>query len=127
VTPDGQGLQMDLTDKTIAIIGLGYVGLPLAVEFGKKRPVIGFDIRSTRVAELREGIDTTREVDADELRQAEYLSYSSDPEDLASCGVFIAAVPTPVDAARRPYLTLIEKAATTIGRAMKKGAVVVFE
>jgi UDP-N-acetyl-D-glucosamine/UDP-N-acetyl-D-galactosamine dehydrogenase len=118
---------MDLSDKTIAVIGLGYVGLPLAVEFGKLRPVVGFDVRHRRVAELREGFDATREMEPDELAAADHLRYSSTPEDLRECGVFIVSVPTPVDQARRPDMSMLETASATVGRAIRPGAVVVYE
>lgn len=118
---------IDQPREMIAVIGLGYVGLPLAVEFGKIRPVVGFDIRPARVAELRAGEDSTLEVDADELKAATFLQFTSDPEKLKRCGVFIAAVPTPIDKASRPDLALLKSAATTIGRAIGKGAIVVFE
>lgn len=118
---------MNLREQTIAVIGLGYVGLPLAVEFGKRRPVIGFDIRPERIAELREHHDSTREVDTDDLAAARYLSYSSDPDDLTGCGVFIVAVPTPIDKANRPDLSALVKASEMVGKAMSRGAVVVYE
>jgi len=118
---------MNLSEQTIAVIGLGYVGLPLAVEFGKRRPVIGFDIRPERIAELREHHDSTREVDTDDLAAARYLSYSSDPDDLVGCGVFIVAVPTPIDKANRPDLSALVKASEMVGKAMSRGSVVVYE
>lgn len=118
---------MDLTNKTIAVIGLGYVGLPLAVEFGKIRPVVGFDIRPGRIAELRDGQDSTGEVESDGLQAASALRYSSSPDDLSECGVFIVSVPTPIDQAKRPDLTLLERASETVGAAMSKGAVVIYE
>jgi UDP-N-acetyl-D-galactosamine dehydrogenase len=118
---------VDLSGKTIAVIGLGYVGLPLAVEFGKLRPVIGFDVRHRRIAELREGTDTTRELDSGELLSAVHLRYSSAPEDLRECGVFIVSVPTPVDRAKRPDLGMLESASAAVGKAMGPGAVVVYE
>ena len=91
--------------KKIAIIGLGYVGLPLAVEFGKIRPVIGFDINQTRIDALREGRDSTLEVSGDELREAAHLSFTTDPADLAEANIYIVTVPTPIDAHKRPDLT----------------------
>lgn len=118
---------MDLSHETIAVIGLGYVGLPLAVEFGKKRSVIGFDIRPERIAELREHHDSTREVDPDELAAARYLEYSSNPDDLSRCGVFIVAVPTPIDKANRPDLSSLVRASETVGKSMRSGAVVIYE
>ena len=118
---------MDLSTKTIAVIGMGYVGLPLAVEFGKQRAVIGFDIRPTRIAELRAGHDSTLEVETADLESATHLRYSSTPDDLRACGVFIVAVPTPIDQAKRPDLKLLERASETVGRALTKGAVVIYE
>src|SRR5262245_17814773 len=98
---------LDLSDRTIAVIGLGYVGLPLAVEFGKIRPVIGFDLRKARINELQAGCDTTREVEVEALAAAKHLTYSHLSEDLKRCRVFIIAVPTPIDRANRPDLTLL--------------------
>ncbi len=94
----------------IAIIGLGYVGLPLAVEFGKILPVVGFDIKQGRIDELRSGHDSTREVEAEDLAAAAQLSYSANPADLKPCNVFIVTVPTPVDQANRPDLTPLVEA-----------------
>lgn len=111
----------------LAIIGLGYVGLPLAVEFGKKYPVIGFDIKQTRIDELNAGRDSTREVEPAELADAKHLSFTVDPEQLRACNVFIVTVPTPVDSAQRPDLTPLIKASETAGRVMSKGAVVIYE
>ena len=118
---------MDLKSNKIAIIGLGYVGLPLAVEFGKRRPVLGFDINVARIAELRKGRDSTLEVSSDDLSAASGLSFSDQVADLAECGVFIVTVPTPIDKANRPDLTPLIKASETVGKAMKSGAVVIYE
>lgn len=118
---------MNLSDKTIAIVGLGYVGLPLAVAFGKIRPVIGFDVQRRRIAELREGHDGTRELEPGDLKAAVHLRYSSVPDDLRECSVFIVSVPTPIDRAKRPDLSMLESASDTVGRVMKHGAVVVYE
>ncbi|MBJ7533222.1 nucleotide sugar dehydrogenase [Rhodomicrobium vannielii ATCC 17100] len=118
---------MDLSDKTIGVIGLGYVGLPLAVEFGKIRSVIGFDISAARVADLREGIDRTREVEPHELAAARYLTYTTSLEELRSCGVFIVAVPTPIDAAKRPDITMLKRAAESVGKVISRGGVAIFE
>lgn len=118
---------MDLQGKTLAIIGLGYVGLPLAVEFGKHRAVIGFDINPKRVAELRSGEDHTLECSRGELKAATHLRYSSDPQDLKAAEVFIVTVPTPVDQANRPDMTPLVKASETVGKALKKGDVVIYE
>lgn len=114
-------------DYKIAIIGLGYVGLPLAVEFGKKYDVIGFDINKTRIEELKNGVDRTLEVDIEGLRSAARLSYSTDIEDLKKCNVYIVTVPTPVDEHKRPDLTPLIKASETVGKALKKGDIVVYE
>lgn len=117
----------DMENETVAVIGLGYVGLPLAVEFGKKRPTLGFDIRPERVEELRSGRDATREVDPLELAQAKNLSFSSAPADLKTCRYFIVAVPTPVDLANRPDLRILHEASKTVGQALSKGAYVIYE
>ena len=111
----------------IAIIGLGYVGLPLAVEFGKLRPVLGFDINSARIAELQSGQDHTLEVSPAELAEASQLRFSSNPEDLKACQVFIVTVPTPIDEYKRPNLTPLIKASETIGKVLKNGDVVIYE
>jgi len=111
----------------IAIIGLGYVGLPLAVEFGKKYPTIGFDINHRRVAELREGIEKTLEVDPAELAQAIRLKYSSNPEDLRDATVYIVTVPTPIDEHKKPDLTPLQKASEMLGKVIKRGDIVVYE
>ena len=111
----------------IAVLGLGYVGLPLAVEFGKKRRVIGFDIKPSRIDELRAGRDSTLEVEQEELAVAKHLTFTTHEEDLCQCGVFIVAVPTPVDSAKRPDLAPLIKASETVGRVMPPGAVVIYE
>ena len=111
----------------IGMIGLGYVGLPLAVEFGKKFQTVGFDINAPRIAELRQGKDSSLEVDADELVQARYLTYTTHADDLAGCNVFIVTVPTPVDEHKRPDLTPLVKASQTLGKVMKKGDIAIFE
>ncbi len=113
--------------KTIAIIGLGYVGLPLAVEFGKQRAVIGFDINPKRVAELQAGHDQTLECNAQELAQAKHLRYSCDLAELQAASIFIVTVPTPVDQANRPDLTPLVKASETVGKALKAGDIVIYE
>lgn len=114
-------------DAKIAIIGLGYVGLPLAVEFGKQRSVIGFDIDVGRIDELRSGHDRTREVDAAELAEADKLSYAHDPEELRECRILIVTVPTPIDAHKRPDLTALVRASEMVGRVMPAGALVIYE
>lgn len=113
--------------QVIAVIGLGYVGLPLAVEFGKNRKVVGFDIHEKRVLELRAGQDRTLEVEAAELSAAEKLSFTTNPEDLRACGIFIVTVPTPIDTHKQPDLTPLIKASTTIGKVLKKGDIVIYE
>lgn len=118
---------MKLKNKKIAVVGLGYVGLPLAVEFGKVQPVLGFDINDARIAELRSGKDSTLEVTSDELVAATQLEYSSDCSKLADCDIYIVTVPTPIDTANRPDLTPIVKASETVGRVMKPGAIVIYE
>lgn len=112
---------------TLAIIGLGYVGLPLAVEFGKLRPVIGFDINAARVSELALGHDRTLEVSAEDLAEATHLRYSCDLEDLRAAQIFIVTVPTPIDAHKRPDLTPLIRASETVGRVLKKGDIVIYE
>lgn len=111
----------------IAIIGLGYVGLPLAVEFGKQYPTLGFDINTVRLAELQQGHDSTLEVDDQELAEAKYLSYSSSLDDLKACNVFIVTVPTPINEHKQPDLTPLIKASETIGKVLKKGDIVIYE
>jgi UDP-N-acetyl-D-galactosamine dehydrogenase len=111
----------------IGIVGLGYVGLPLAVEFGKRRPVIGFDINPDRVLELSHGIDRTREVDDAALKSATQLEFTADLDRLAQCEIFIVTVPTPIDATNRPDLRPLLAASETVGRLLRKGAIVIFE
>ena len=118
--------QAPVTGK-IAIVGLGYVGLPLAIEFGKKYPVVGYDINRRRVAELREGVDKTREADDAALRSAQHLTFSSDKADIADCTVYIVTVPTPVDAYKKPDLHPLLAATRDIGTVLKKGDLVIYE
>lgn len=118
---------MTLENIKIAVIGLGYVGLPLAVEFGKKLPVIGFDINQKRINELNLGLDNTLEVSAEELKLSTHLTYSSNLESLKECNFFIVTVPTPIDNVNRPDLTPLQKASETVGRVLKKGDIVVYE
>ena len=113
--------------KTIAVIGLGYVGLPLAVEFGKARPVIGFDINASRIDALRLGHDATLEVTNDELATADQLAFTSDPADLAAASIYIVTVPTPIDAHKRPDLTPLLKASEMLGGVLKRGDIVIYE
>jgi UDP-N-acetyl-D-glucosamine/UDP-N-acetyl-D-galactosamine dehydrogenase len=118
---------MNISNSTIAVIGLGYVGLPLAVEFGRKRPVIGFDINFQRISELASGTDHTLECSNEELASAQHLRYSHTLEDLKSAQVFIVTVPTPVDQANRPDMTPLVKASETVGKVLKAGDVVIYE
>ena len=118
---------MKLTNIKLAVVGLGYVGLPLAVEFGKKYPVLGFDISQKRVDELQSGQDHTLEVEPEELKQADLLKFSTAMSDLAECNVYIVTVPTPIDEYKQPDLTPLIKASETIGNALKKGDVVIYE
>ena len=113
--------------KKIAIIGLGYVGLPLAVEFGKKRPVIGFEINQARVDELRKGHDSTLETTDDDLKSAEMLEYTTNINDIADAQIYIIAVPTPTDKNNRPDLTPLIKASETVGKVISKGDIVIYE
>ncbi|WP_313193446.1 Vi polysaccharide biosynthesis UDP-N-acetylglucosamine C-6 dehydrogenase TviB [Shinella zoogloeoides] len=112
---------------TLAVIGLGYVGLPLAVEFGKKRPVIGFDINHTRIDELCGGEDHTLETSSQELADARHLRFTADPADLAEASIYIVTVPTPIDASKRPDLTPLIKASELLSGVLKKGDLVIYE
>ena len=116
-----------IDDLKIAVIGLGYVGLPLAVEFGKSRPVVGFDINASRIAQLREGHDATLEVSEGELLEAHHLTFADDLVSFADCNTYIVTVPTPIDAHKRPDLTLLTKASETVGSVLKRGDVVIYE
>jgi UDP-N-acetyl-D-galactosamine dehydrogenase len=116
-----------LKDTKIGIIGLGYVGLPLAVEFGKQYPTVGFDIKTGRIAELKAGKDSTLETTPEELAGAKHLSFTSDKSELAKCNTFIVTVPTPVGKNNRPVLTPLKGASETVGGVLKKGDVVVYE
>ena len=118
---------VNLCDIKLAIIGLGYVGLPLAVEFGKKRPVVGFDINQKRISQLKLGIDHTFEVSADELNESTQLILTDHIEDLVQCNVFIVTVPTPIDEHKNPNLTPLIGASEEVGRILKYGDVVIYE
>ncbi|MEP0510934.1 MAG: Vi polysaccharide biosynthesis UDP-N-acetylglucosamine C-6 dehydrogenase TviB, partial [Aurantimonas coralicida] len=122
-------MRQDKRDQgTIAVIGLGYVGLPLAVEFARQRKVLGFDIRAARIAELQDGCDATLEVDPADLQAtADNLAFSSDPEALSACSIFIVTVPTPIDKANRPDLGPLIRATESVGRALSAGALVIYE
>ncbi len=116
-----------LLDLQLAVIGLGYVGLPLAVEFGKKFKVIGFDINEIRISDLRAGHDSTLETDPQELANIPQLTLTSDPEELRACNCFIVTVPTPIDQHKRPDLTMLMRASETVGRMLKPGDIVIYE
>ncbi len=118
---------MELEDFKIAIIGLGYVGFPLAVEFGKNIPTLGFDIDTSRIAELNTGFDRTQEVTAEQLKESVSLTFSSNAADLSTCNTFIVTVPTPIDHFKKPDLSPLLKASEMIGKALKKGDLVIYE
>ncbi|MBT1710473.1 Vi polysaccharide biosynthesis UDP-N-acetylglucosamine C-6 dehydrogenase TviB, partial [Fulvivirgaceae bacterium PWU5] len=113
--------------EKISIIGLGYVGLPLAVEFGKKLQVVGFDINQDRIAELRKGHDRTLEVEPEELKSSAGLTFSSETNDLKDVNYFIITVPTPVDEFKTPDLRPLQSASKTVGSVLKKGDIVIYE
>jgi UDP-N-acetyl-D-galactosamine dehydrogenase len=117
----------DLANTRIGVIGLGYVGLPLAVELGKHYPTIGLDVNSARIEELKNGTDSTLEVEPEELAQATQLTYSSQPEDLKQCNLYIVTVPTPIDEFKRPDLSPLIGASKTVGKLLSSGDVVVYE
>ena len=116
-----------LQDKKIAVIGLGYVGLPLAVEFGKKRDVVGFDINEGRIAQLQQGVDSTQEVEPEELASAKRLTFATDTAAVADCSIYIVTVPTPIDKHKRPDLTPLVRASETVGSVLKRGDIVIYE
>ncbi len=118
---------MDLNKVKIGVIGLGYVGLPLAVEFGKKYPTLGFDINQNRIQELENGHDSTLEVSDTELANTSHLTYSSAKQDLAECNIYIVTVPTPIDETNAPDLNPLRKASTMLGEFVKKGDIVIYE
>ena len=118
---------IDLSNIKLAVVGLGYVGLPLAVEFGKKLSVIGFDINERRIGELQSNQDHTMEVEEEELEQAKLLNYTMDPEVLKTCNCFIVTVPTPIDEHKRPDLTPLIRASETVGKVLKPGDIVIYE
>ena len=113
--------------KKIAVIGLGYVGLPLAVEFGKKREVIGFDINQERITQLKVGNDSTLEITIQELKDSTKLSYTTNIDDIKDCEFYIVTVPTPIDKNKMPDLIPLEKASETVGKVLKKGDIVIYE
>jgi len=118
---------LNLRNCRIGVIGLGYVGLPLAVEFGRRFDVVGFDVKAARIDELKRGKDSTLEVSRGELTSAKRLNFTMDLADLKRCRVFIVTVPTPIDEHKRPDLTPLEKASATVGKVLKKGDVVIYE
>ena len=119
--------KFNLRNLKIGVVGLGYVGLPLAVEFGKRFNTVGFDIKAARVDELRKGHDSTLETTEQELAEASKLSFTTRLDDLKSCSVYIVTVPTPIDDYKRPDLTPLEKSSESVGKVLKKGDVVVYE
>jgi len=116
-----------MSNKKIAVIGLGYVGLPLAVEFGKKRRVIGFDIDQNRINELKNGADSTLEISSEELIESTQLIFTTNLNDIKDCGIYIVTVPTPIDKHKRPDLTPLEKSSKLIGSILKPGDIVIYE
>lgn len=117
----------DIAKIKIAVIGLGYVGLPLAAYFARRYQVLGFDIDQKRISELASGVDRTLEVTEEEMAAAKFLEFTTEREQLRSCNFFVVTVPTPIDAAKRPDLTALEKASETVGRAIQPGGIVVYE
>lgn len=113
--------------KRIGVIGLGYVGLPLAAAFGEKREVVGFDINAKRIAELKDGVDFTREVSSEELAISKYLSFTDSLDGIADCQIYIVTVPTPIDEYKSPDLTPLVKASESVGKVLKKGDIVIYE
>jgi len=120
-------MSFDLNNLRIGIVGLGYVGLPLAVEFGKKYPTMGFDINADRVAELEGGSDSTLECSSEELAEATQLSYTSNTDDIGDCNFYVVTVPTPIGDGNRPLLTPLRAASNTLSGVLKKGDIVVYE
>jgi len=118
---------MKISNTKIAIIGLGYVGLPLAIEFGKIFPTVGFDINQPRIDELNSGKDSTLEVEPEEMAQATMITYTSILEDVSDCNIFIVTVPTPIDEYNRPDLSPLEKSSASIGKVLKKNDIVIYE
>ncbi len=116
-----------MNNLKIGVIGLGYVGLPLAVEFGKKYPTIGFDINQQRIAELQTGVDRTLETSNDELTEATQLTYTTSADELAQCNIYIVTVPTPINEFKQPDLTPLEKASALLGKVIKHNDIVIYE
>ena len=120
-------MSFDIKNLRIGIVGLGYVGLPLAVEFGKLYPTVGFDIHEGRVAELEDGTDSTLECSSEELAEAKHLTYTSDVADIENCNFYIVTVPTPIGDSNRPLLTPLRAASNTLGGILKQDDIVVYE
>ena len=118
---------MQYSETPIAVVGLGYVGLPLAVEFGSKRKVIGFDINEVRIKDLKKGQDNTLETSKQELKDAIYLTYTNSLKDIKDCKIFIITVPTPIDKNKQPNLSPLKNASEAIGSILKKGDLVIYE
>lgn len=114
-------------ERKIAVIGLGYVGLPLAIEFGKQFPTVGFDVKPDRIEQIRAGIDLTLEVSAEEFTEAKHLTVTTQTADISDCDFYVVTVPTPIDSSKRPDLTPLRMASKTVGSVLKKGDVVVYE
>ena len=120
-------MSFDINNLRVGIVGLGYVGLPLAVEFGKQYPTVGFDINATRIAELENGEDSTLECTSEELAAATQLSFASDAAALKDCNFYIVTVPTPIGDSNRPLLTPLKAASKTLGGVIENGDIVVYE
>ena len=118
---------MQYKDVKIAVVGLGYVGLPLAIEFGSKRSVIGFDINETRINELKKGLDVTLETTQEEIKNAAHLSFTNKIEDIKECKIYIITVPTPIDQDKKPDLIPLKKASESVGSIIKKDDIVIYE
>ena len=118
---------MSILETKICVIGLGYVGLPLAVEFSKKIPVVGFDINTSRIEDLKDGIDVTNELNADELKQSGNLLLSSNKDDIKNCSCYIVTVPTPIDSDKNPDLSPLMSASNLVGEYLQEGNTVIFE
>ncbi|MBT8091988.1 MAG: Vi polysaccharide biosynthesis UDP-N-acetylglucosamine C-6 dehydrogenase TviB, partial [Gammaproteobacteria bacterium] len=120
-------MSFDVNKLRIGIVGLGYVGLPLAVEFGRKYPTVGFDISKGRVAELESGTDSTLECSSEELAEAKHLTYASSVDAIADCNFYVVTVPTPIGDSNQPLLTPLRASSETLGGVLKKGDIVVYE
>jgi UDP-N-acetyl-D-glucosamine/UDP-N-acetyl-D-galactosamine dehydrogenase len=120
-------MSINMKDKKIALIGLGYVGLPLALEFGKKRHVVGFDLNASRINELNKGVDTNFEIKPDELKESVHLTYTNNLNDTKDCDIFIITVPTPIDTHKKPDFIPLQKSSDAVGSVLKKGDIVIYE